>query len=215
LCGKESCKWCFDKSFAATSRGKYWSTKNKLKAWQVSRCSEKKFLLDCPDCDTCFLATISGVTNGTFCPKCRHKSGKNLTEHLEEVCDDDVILEATLAGCKDKKLLRFDYLIKKYKLIIELDGAQHFKEVPFFKMDLKENQKRDLYKTNFAISKGYTVLRLLQTDVRNNKGNWKDRLKAHLRVHKKPRAILMDSKASNYDTLRKMLNDSETGYSEA
>jgi very-short-patch-repair endonuclease len=219
LCGEEDCKHCFDNSFASTPKSQYWSDKNVLKPWQVAGCSNKKFFLDCPDCGTCFLSSLNSVTSsGRFCPNCKNKTEKMLTEHLDDddVCNEKVIREATLAGCKSKQLLRFDYLVEAYKLIIELDGRQHFEDVPFFaNMSLKENQKRDHYKTAFAISQGYTVIRVLQLDVYLDRNNWKDRLKAHLRLHKKPRAIFLDNKTKKYDPLRKLLTDSETDYMDA
>jgi very-short-patch-repair endonuclease len=217
LCGREDCKHCYSRSFAATPRGKYWSSKNKFKPWQVAKSSGKKFLLDCPDCDTCFPATLNSITSrGTFCPNCYNKTEKLLLEHLNDACDEEITREATLSGCGDKRPFRYDCMIKKWKLILELDGEQHFENVSFFKtMDLEENQKRDQYKTAFAVNRGYTVLRMLRMDVWENRNNWKDRLKVHLRAHKKPRAILMDEKARKYDPLRKLLDDSETDYTDA
>jgi very-short-patch-repair endonuclease len=57
------------------------------------------------------------------------------------------------------------------KIIIELDGIQHFKQVG--KWDTPEHtKKRDIYKMQCANENGYSMIRLLQNDVYFNKYDW-------------------------------------------
>jgi hypothetical protein len=156
LCGEKSCKFCYEKSFAATPRGQYWSSKNELDAWEVAKNANKKFLMDCPDCETCFPSRPNDITSkGNWCPKCKNKTEKMLINHLDDECEEDVTQQATLKGCGgEKRLYPFDCMIKTLKLIIELDGRQHFEKVSRFKNNVEDARQRDLYKTNFAISKG-------------------------------------------------------------
>lgn len=45
-------------------------------------------------------------------------------------------------------------------MAIEYDGQQHFKDVPRFKSNLKENQIRDSIKNNFCKTNKITLVRI-------------------------------------------------------
>lgn len=90
---------------------------------------------------------------------------------------DDLEFQVRYGWCKseDNKYYPFDFCIPSKKIIIELDGDQHFKDIKIFKKrDHNEQRERDVLKTFFANKQGYSVVRLLQTDVLKNKNNWKD-----------------------------------------
>ena len=69
-----------------------------------------------------------------------------------------------------------DFCIETYKIIIELDGIQHFKEVKHFKNTLDEQRKRDLYKQKCANDNGYSVIRIYQEDVFHDTFDWSKEL---------------------------------------
>ena len=54
--------------------------------------------------------------------------------------------------------------LEDFKIIIELDGAQHFKQVRNWQSP-EEQLIKDKYKMEQANINGYSVLRLLQEDV--------------------------------------------------
>ncbi len=64
--------------------------------------------------------------------------------------------------CKNKSYLPFDFLVND-KIIVELDGPQHFKQI-YNWQEPKENLKMKQ-----AITNGFSVIRLLQEDVWNQK----------------------------------------------
>ena len=68
-------------------------------------------------------------------------------------------------------------MIESLNLLIELDGAQHFRQVMNWK-DPVETRKRDIYKMNQALINGYSVIRILQEDVWIDKNNWETNLKS-------------------------------------
>jgi len=79
------------------------------------------------------------------------------------------------------KKLRYDFIIEDLKCIIELDGIQHFKQVSNW--DNPETQlKNDIFKNEKAMENGYTMIRVLQTDVFDN--NPDTLLKLILSIHK-------------------------------
>jgi SAM-dependent methyltransferase len=61
------------------------------------------------------------------------------------------------------------------KIIIELDGAQHFKQVRNWGSPEKQ-QENDKYKMKMALQNGYSVIRLLQNDVYRKKYDYKTKL---------------------------------------
>jgi hypothetical protein len=64
--------------------------------------------------------------------------------------------------------LSFDFVIDEYKIIIELDGEQHFKQVANW-TPLQKIQTIDKYKLLRAWNNDYSVIRLLQSEVLNNR----------------------------------------------
>lgn len=57
------------------------------------------------------------------------------------------------------------------KIIIEIDGEQHFRQVWNWKSP-DENQKNDIYKMKCANSNGFSVIRILQMDIYYEKYDW-------------------------------------------
>lgn len=73
--------------------------------------------------------------------------------------------------CKNKKYLPYDFVIPEHKIIIELDGLQHFQQVGNWKSP-QENLIRDKYKEDCANNNGYSIIRILQDDVYNDRFEW-------------------------------------------
>ena len=62
-------------------------------------------------------------------------------------------------------------MLLERKIIIELDGPHHFRQVSNWG-NYEENQKRDIYKMKCANENGFSVIRLLQEDVLFDKYDW-------------------------------------------
>lgn len=76
ICGKESCKMCFKKSFASQEHDKVecWSNKNKVKPFQVFKCSQKEYWFDCKICNHTFKTVLGNiVATGQWCSYCTSK----------------------------------------------------------------------------------------------------------------------------------------------
>lgn len=72
--------------------------------------------------------------------------------------------------------LKFDFLVLDFNVLIELDGEQHFNDVKHFNSFVENQQLNDVYKMICAIENGYSVIRLIQMDVKKNKNDWKNKL---------------------------------------
>lgn len=216
LCKDKNCEWCYARSFAPNALAASWSDSNgDLKPWHVTRASGKVCDFDCKDCEQPFSVRLASVScHGVGCPTCRNKTAKKLLLFLINEFGKKLIkAEAKFDWCQNPETNRFlplDYCLEKFKLIIELDGLQHFMTTPHFRTTKEGALERDLYKTQQCIQNGYTIVRILQPDVHLNKNNWQERLLEHVRIHSKVRPILLDNKGE-YEPLRKALKAAEEG----
>jgi len=132
---------------------------------------------------------------GAGCPNCYNKTEGKLHNWLRERYPDDVKHHQSFDWCKKKKCLPFDWCIEKFKIIIELDGVQHFEYTPHFhrngKEDLYYQQQIDCFKMKKANENGYSVIRLLQKDVWDNKHNWKKKLLKTIKKYDTPTNVFI------------------------
>jgi len=110
-------------------------------------------------------------------PFCKNKTEIKLYDLIKEKYT--IIKQPKYDWCKNietKKFLPFDFCIEEYKIIIELDGIQHFQKVEHFKTLPEEQKKRDLYKQKCANDNGYSVIRIYQEDIYHNTFDWLNEL---------------------------------------
>ena len=123
----------------------------------------------------------SVVDRGTWCPKCKNKTEGMFSDFLQRYFGD-FCHQAKFDWCKNPETNRhlpFDFCIESKKVLIEVDGPQHFKQV--MNWDSPENQKkRDLFKIQKALENGYSVMRILQEVVYSNCVSWQIETLRHL-----------------------------------
>jgi very-short-patch-repair endonuclease len=73
--------------------------------------------------------------------------------------------------CKKIKHLPYDFCIPEHKIIIELDGRQHFRQVSNWSSPDKQFEN-DKFKEECANQNDYSVIRLLQQDVLSDRYDW-------------------------------------------
>jgi very-short-patch-repair endonuclease len=69
-----------------------------------------------------------------------------------------------------RAILPYDFEIPIYKIIIEVQGNQHYKYTPYFhesEEEFHKLQERDQYKKDFAINHGYTFIELDYKSIMN------------------------------------------------
>jgi hypothetical protein len=179
LCNNDNCVDCLNKSFVNNSNAKFLEDKT-LNIRQIYKGSQTKYNFICEKGHK-FSMTISAVTSGCFCPKCVNKTERKLYEELIKIYKD-LIFQYKPKWCKNElngRCLPYDFAIEKNKIIIELDGLQHFVQVSNW--NSPENiQQRDKYKMKQANDNGYSVIRILQEDVYHDKYNWLVELKENI-----------------------------------
>ena len=169
ICNDIDCKTCFDKSFASHDKSQYWSKKNgDITPREVFRSSNKQYWFNCNKCKYSFESVIYSVTGGgSWCPYCVNKTEGKLYEKLKTIYPT-IIPQFRQEWCNNK---RYDFCIPDLNIIIELDGEQHFKQVSRWKSP-EENYANDKYKQECANANHYSMIRLLQCDVWNDKYDW-------------------------------------------
>ena len=208
LCRDNKCLLCFDKSFASHQRAVCWSAKNEMQPRDVFKVSGKSAIFECDVCSHEFLTQICTIANGGFCPICVNKTEKVVFNFLCTT-PHQVINEMRFEWCKDIRPLPFDFLLDSVKVIIEVDGGQHFKFVSYFKNDVKQRQITDIYKMRKALEHGYTIIRILQEDIFYNRNDWKSNLLQHLHPHDTPQAIFICDN-DEYDQHKHLLEHDTT-----
>ena len=223
MCKHENCSFCFEHSFASHEKACFWSEeKNNIAPRDVRKCSGKRFYFQCADGHIFkpILCGISGYNShklGKWCPKCKHKTERKLNEwfHQEEY---QTIYQYKQDWCKNietGKKLPFDFAIKDKNLIIELDGAQHFRQVSNWKSPY-ETMATDVFKMTKALENGFSVIRISQEDVWNDVGNWEDCLNDAIScVYDQPTCVFISESeiyGNHMEMLQNEINASDGQY---
>jgi very-short-patch-repair endonuclease len=117
------------------------------------------------------MASPASISQGYWCPCVKNKSETKLFGFLDSNLTFDIKTQARFDWYKNIYPLPFDFLIEKLKVIIEIDGSQHFSQVRNWTHP-DDTQKRDIYKMKCANFHGYSVIRIFQEDVWKDKNNW-------------------------------------------
>jgi very-short-patch-repair endonuclease len=116
--------------------------------------------------------------NGANCPICKNKTEQKMYEALKPLYHS-LITQFKQEWCKNITHLPFDFCIPEHKIIIELDGRQHFNQVSNWNSP-EETFENDLFKEKCANENGYSVIRILQEDVFGDKYDWLSKLQTEI-----------------------------------
>lgn len=208
LCTDDKCTFCFNNSFLSCDKAKFWSKKNIEKPRDLFKGSNKKtYIFDCHLCNNEYITTLNAVSKGTWCACVVNKTETKLHNWLKEN-KYQIQIQKKFEWCKNpetNKYLPFDFVIENYKIIIELDGTQHFEQI-FVWQAPEKIQKRDVYKMIKALENRYSIIRLLQTDVFSDKNDWNKKLLQSIKQYIIPQCIYLDNN-NEYSTHMKMMNE--------
>jgi hypothetical protein len=193
LCDNQDCMTCYKNSFASHEMSKYWSKQNDFTPRTIFIGSNKLCWFTCQDCGHDFQTCPNNIVNlNTWCPVCHIKTELKLYNWLltKYPCKRCCSYEWCISdkGC----YMPFDFVIEDLKLIIELDGIQHFKQVMNWK-DPQEQQKNDIYKMKKALEQGYSCIRILQNDVYRDHNDWQMNLTEAIKKYEQPTIIYIDN----------------------
>jgi very-short-patch-repair endonuclease len=178
FCAEKNCIHCFEKSFASHEKAKFWSDKNDINPNKITKYTKQSYYFDCDKCKNPFKSIISNIVKlNSWCPKCYNKTELKLYEFIKNIFSQTIhqYKNDWSKNIDTNRYLPFDFCIEEYKIIIELDGKQHFEQVMNWKTP-EEQYENDKYKEKCANENGYSIIRLLQEDVFNDKYDWKTEL---------------------------------------
>jgi len=193
LCANNDCVLCFNKSFASSVKASNWSEKNIKTPRELFKKSQKRYWFKCDEGHE-FDKSLIEISIGSWCSYCGHATEKKLLKVLTEKYE--VKYQPKYDWCKNDETdrhLPFDFELSDYKIIVELDGRQHFEQVSIWKPP-EETLSRDIYKMNKANENGYTVIRIFQEDVLKDKNNWLVKLTEVIKNYENPTRIFISSK---------------------
>ena len=177
LCEAENCNVCFNKSFASHPRMACWSQKNTLDPRMTFKGAEKRAIFDCDVCHNEFDSLLYNILTGYWCNSCRLRTESKVLKHLREVYPQSK-RQLRYDWCRFSKtnnIMPFDFGLEEEKILIELDGIQHFEQVSNW--DHPDNVKaKDVEKIKKAIETGYSVIHIFQPEVWKDIYDWKKML---------------------------------------
>jgi len=207
LCERD-CDHCHKRSFASHPCAKYWSLNNTISPRNVYKNSNTKYLFNCQHCSSEFSFAPNWCKVFSSCIDCRNKTQYLIYKYLSQRYK--TIREAKFEWCKTKNFyLPYDFVLEDYKIIIELDGSQHFSEC-LFTDNLDESISKDNMKMVRAIKKGYTFIRISQDDIWRGRLNLDDCITPNIKKYDTPRVLFISSKENTYENhYTKFMEESE------
>jgi len=169
LCEENNCQMCWNNSFASVERSKFLNDKS-INPRILFKSTNNKFKFNCDVCNKTFHCQLSAITRGVWCSFCVNKTELILYNNLIEQYST-LKRQYKVDWCKNIKHLPFDFVIEDRKIIIELDGKQHFEQIGKWQSP-EENRKNDKFKMNCANNNDFSVIRILQKDVYKDKYDW-------------------------------------------
>jgi len=123
-------------------------------------------------CGNIFKVLPGNFLRGTRCPHCRYSKGEKAV--LDYLNSENISYESeyTFEDLQHKGLLRYDFYIPKYNLLIEYDGKQHYEPRDFAgkgqewaEEEFKATQYRDSLKNAYAKDNDINLLRIPYWDL--------------------------------------------------
>lgn len=205
LCESAECMTCFNKSFASHPRMACWSPKNTLDPRMTFKGSDKRAIFDCDVCHTEFDSKLCNVLSQFWCGRCKNKSEAKVLRFLQTEyphCKTQLRYDWARFS-KTNNIMPFDFGLGEEKILVELDGLQHFEQVANWGTP-EEIREKDVEKMYKAVEAGYSVIHLFQPEVWSDEYDWKSVLKEQvekLKKRKEEKTICMFiSRRKVYDT---------------
>lgn len=128
--------------------------------------TSSKLFFDCRLCFRRWEARINCVVGGSGCPYCDLSRGES---EVEKALVSRGI-EFRRRFVIESRLYDYQFEFGGRMFLLELDGSEHFTYIPFYHKDLvtyRSKQDIDIEKTCYAISRGFSIIRIDYLSVGN------------------------------------------------
>jgi hypothetical protein len=182
LCEKEDCTSCFQKSFASHPQIHCWSIKNTTSPRKLFKGSETTYIFNCNICDSEFKSKLYNVLTGYWCPYCKKKTEAKVYAFLK-LQDGEWTTQLRFPWCcfsNTGNVMPFDFGSISKKILIEVDGQQHFTQISNW--DAPENvQVKDIEKIKYCVKEGFSIIHINQLDIWKEAYDWKEVIQNEIR----------------------------------
>ena len=124
----------------------------------------KNLRVNCPECGKEFVTSLGSLTQrgGQVCHECAclESRGERKIRYFLESNHIRYVQENVFDGCRDQRLLPFDFYLPDYNACIEFDGSQHFYEKEGFSNSLDYTQKHDAIKSKYCLENNIRLIRI-------------------------------------------------------
>ena len=103
------------------------------------------------------------------CPICNESHMESITRQYLIAHNITFESQKRFPDCRYKRELPFDFYLPEDNTLIELDGGQHFTEIPYFSQreGLTTRTRRDTIKDKYCTDKGINLLRIGYSELAN------------------------------------------------
>lgn len=163
---KSGCKKCADdlhrttyEDFVSTAKSVHGNKYDYLSTVYVNMKTKVNIL--CKKHGT-FIQNPFDHLNGMGCPICSESKGERKIRHHLDEKKIKYIFQKKFDGCRNERLLSFDFFLPDINLCIEYDGKQHYEPIDFFggPENLKTVQKRDFVKERYCSLNNIQLIRI-------------------------------------------------------
>ncbi len=114
----------------------------------------------------------SQLLAGEGCPRCKESIGERTIRLFLQKDQINFEPQKRFADCKDKRSLPFDFYLPDYRLAIEYDGKQHYREYVYFGGEeaFEVRHKHDLLKNQYCEENNINLLRIPYTIIGDDIG---------------------------------------------
>jgi hypothetical protein len=148
--------------------------------------------------------TYDSFQQGYRCTLCKNKTERIVKDFLEENYSN-IITQPKFEWCKDKRCLPFDFLLDDLKILIEVDGAQHFRQVSNWQSH-EITAERDNYKAKAALEHGCSIIRVSQEDIFKNTIDWQEMINDAIKEYSQPTCVYISKDPALYNNHKKLMN---------
>jgi very-short-patch-repair endonuclease len=121
---------------------------------------------------------------GQNCPKCCESGGEIIIREFLQSEGIEFKTQKVFKDCRYNGVLKFDFYLPDYNMLIEFDGSQHFLPHSFSSdqseetklKNLQETQKKDVIKTEYALNNNIRLLRIPYWKINNAQKILKNKL---------------------------------------
>jgi len=201
FCDNMSCNTCLKRSFKSSPIINKWDIDNnfddkgilvnpRFKALNSHYLGH--FICDKEHNYTSLLYNIS--CNNSKCPKCYNKTEDIFNYWFINNYEYKLLYQTRYEWCRaietNNNFMPFDFCIEELKLIIEIDGPQHFQQIAKWKTP-EQTFKNDTYKIQQAFNNNYSIIRIYQPDILYDTNNWDTNFNKIFRNYKIPKTPFM------------------------